>query len=100
MFVHAAQLWLAVQPRTSTAGTSRNWHAAWAAGAKCVVISCAISFRCPCRDLFQCDFDIAGSYAAMVPDAEVLGVLLTPHLLLTLHLVLLLLLQGVLPVRL
>uniref|UniRef100_A0A383VD50 Histidine--tRNA ligase, cytoplasmic n=1 Tax=Tetradesmus obliquus TaxID=3088 RepID=A0A383VD50_TETOB len=27
------------------------------------------------REFFQCDFDIAGSYAAMVPDAEVLGVL-------------------------
>jgi histidyl-tRNA synthetase len=45
--------------------------------------------RCCCREFFQCDFDIAGSYAAMVPDAEVLSVLLPP---------LLLLLQGVLPV--
>ncbi|KAF8060498.1 histidine--tRNA ligase [Scenedesmus sp. PABB004] len=26
------------------------------------------------REFFQCDFDIAGSYAAMVPDAEVLAV--------------------------
>jgi len=30
---------------------------------------------CRCREFFQCDFDIAGSYAAMVPDAEVLKVL-------------------------
>jgi histidyl-tRNA synthetase len=28
-----------------------------------------------CREFFQCDFDIAGSYATMVPDAEVLKVL-------------------------
>jgi hypothetical protein len=27
------------------------------------------------REFFQCDFDIAGSYATMVPDAEVLKVL-------------------------
>lgn len=27
------------------------------------------------REFFQCDFDIAGTYAAMVPDAEVLKVL-------------------------
>jgi hypothetical protein len=29
----------------------------------------------PRREFFQCDFDIAGSYAVMVPDAEVLKVL-------------------------
>lgn len=28
----------------------------------------------PPREFFQCDFDIAGSYPAMVPDAEVLKV--------------------------
>lgn len=28
-----------------------------------------------CREFFQCDFDIAGTYASMVPDAEVLKVL-------------------------
>jgi hypothetical protein len=36
------------------------------------------SFFCCCfslREFFQCDFDIAGTYAAMVPDAEVLKVL-------------------------
>lgn len=27
------------------------------------------------REFFQCDFDIAGTYATMVPDAEVLKVL-------------------------
>jgi histidyl-tRNA synthetase len=26
------------------------------------------------REFFQCDFDIAGSYPTMVPDAEVLKV--------------------------
>eukprot|EP00879_Flechtneria_rotunda_P023604 GHRR01024971.1.p1 GENE.GHRR01024971.1~~GHRR01024971.1.p1 ORF type:complete len:278 (+),score=104.36 GHRR01024971.1:801-1634(+) len=34
---------------------------------------CAHILRC--REFFQCDFDIAGTYASMVPDAEVLKVL-------------------------
>lgn len=29
---------------------------------------------CAVREFFQCDFDIAGSYASMVPEAEVLKV--------------------------
>jgi len=36
---------------------------------------CCCCCLCRCREFFQCDFDIAGSYAAMVPDAEVLKVL-------------------------
>jgi hypothetical protein len=58
---------------------------------RCLMQRCSACCRCCCwccREFFQCDFDIAGSYAAMVPDAEVLSVL--P--------LLLLLLQGVLPV--
>lgn len=30
------------------------------------------------REFYQCDFDIAGSHASMVPDAEVLKVLPCP----------------------
>ena len=34
------------------------------------------------REFMQCDFDIAGSYPPMIPDAEVLKVLLCMHQLL------------------
>lgn len=27
------------------------------------------------REFYQCDFDIAGKYDAMIPDAEVLGIM-------------------------
>lgn len=41
-------------------------------------LSCAAPCCSPAalpREFFQCDFDIAGTYATMVPDAEVLKVL-------------------------
>jgi hypothetical protein len=37
--------------------------------------SVPLTHCCNIREFFQCDFDIAGSYATMVPDAEVLKVL-------------------------
>jgi hypothetical protein len=46
-------------------------------GLLCVCVAAAVLLYCCCerREFFQCDFDIAGSYATMVPDAEVLKVL-------------------------
>lgn len=32
------------------------------------------SLFCPLREFYQCDFDVAGVYSSMVPDAEVLAV--------------------------
>ncbi len=37
--------------------------------------TCLTPWARPCREFFQCDFDVAGTYPTMVADAEVLKVL-------------------------